>query len=205
MDHETDSGDQEEQPSGTRQPGHPFLRTTGSAYRNSDSYSLGPETRHEMSWRNDRVSRGVFGGQPTRNNLTWNRSSHTAAPTAGSWRNVSREASGGARPKESNTSWRRNNSDKDEHSRTQIDRQETSNPRRRADSQREGTTEQPSNPDSRISHDFFRRPGNLVRCPCSIINLTSLSLSIKYCFSLPERRASSVSHPLLIRLNTKQR
>ncbi|XP_033626044.1 NFX1-type zinc finger-containing protein 1-like [Asterias rubens] len=149
MDRNADSDEytgQEEQQSGTRPNPH-LLRTTGS------------ETRHERSWRVDGASRGVVGGQSNRNNLTWTRSSnHSAAPAAGSWRNINREASGGARPKDSNTSWRRNNLEREDDSKTQIDRQETPNWRRRAESQGEGTTEQPRDT-STISSDFFRRPG----------------------------------------------
>ena len=150
MDRNADSDEytgQEEQQSGTRPNPH-LLRTTGS------------ETRHERSWRVDGASRGVVGGQSNRNNLTWTRSSnHSAAPAAGSWRNINREASGGARPKDSNTSWRRNNLEKEGDSKTQIERQETSNWRRgRAERQGEGTTEQPRDT-STISCDFFRRPG----------------------------------------------
>ncbi|XP_071786066.1 NFX1-type zinc finger-containing protein 1-like [Asterias amurensis] len=161
MDPDTDSDestgpsvdDQEHKQSGTRRV-PPFSRKTGS---------LGPETRHERSL-NDKVSRGVFGGQSyrnNRNNLTWTRSSnHSAAPAAGSWRNINKEASGGARPKESNTSWRRNNLEKEDASKTQIGRQETLNWRRgnRAERQGEGTTEQPR-ATSTVSRDFFRRPG----------------------------------------------
>ncbi|XP_033626581.1 NFX1-type zinc finger-containing protein 1-like [Asterias rubens] len=149
MDRNADSDEytgQEEQQSGTRPNPH-LLRTTGS------------ETRHERSWRVDGASRGVVGGQSNRNNLTWTRSSnHSAAPAAGSWRNINREASGGARPKDSNTFWRRNNLEREDDSKTQIDRQETPNWRRRAESQGEGTTEQPRDT-STISSDFFRRPG----------------------------------------------
>ncbi|XP_033626042.1 NFX1-type zinc finger-containing protein 1-like [Asterias rubens] len=164
MDPDTDSDestgpsvdDQEHKQSGTRRIS-PFIHKTGSAY----SDSLGPETRHERSLGNDKMSRGVFGGQSYRNNLTWTRSSNqSAAPAAGSWRNINREASEGARPKESNTSWRRNNLEKEGDSKTQIERQETTNWRRgRAERQGERTTEQLRDTSTINSRDFFRRPG----------------------------------------------